>query len=256
MEKWFSADHHFFHEKIVTLQPRPFPTVDDMNEALICRWNSVVKPGDIVYHLGDFAKVNASQKEQLGHVFSRLNGEKQLIRGNHDEKNPIIYKLGWRWVGDIKVINIDGQVIVLCHRPMQVWDESMNGSWHLYGHVHGKLPEHSTCFKTDVGVDACNLRPISFGEVKEIMLKRTFAAPDKRRVYYEEDLPTAVSSTSGTTNSGSTRRLGKSVTIEYRCITGKCKYYSDCLYACTSKAENCRHFDPKSPEKVVVSPKE
>jgi calcineurin-like phosphoesterase family protein len=71
---------------------------------------------------------------------------------------------------------------------MQVWDESMNASWHLYGHVHGGLPEHQTCLKMDVGVDACGMRPMSFGEVKEIMSKRTFVPPDRRRVYYEEDL--------------------------------------------------------------------
>jgi calcineurin-like phosphoesterase family protein len=113
-----------------------------------------------------------------------------LVRGNHEYKNEFIDKLGWRWVGDIKVLSGIGTTIVLCHRPMQVWDESMHGSWHLYGHVHGMLPEHRTCFKTDVGVDVRGMRPISLEEVKAIMATRVFVPPDKRRVYYEEDLAT------------------------------------------------------------------
>lgn len=194
MERWFTADTHFGQEKLLQLQPRPYSSLAEMEEDLIRRWNEVVKPGDIVYHLGDFAVGKAEDKPRLQVIFNRLNGEKMLVSGNHDNRNAFIKKLGWKWVGDIKNISVDGIDVVLFHWPMQAWDGSMTGSWHLYGHVHGMLPEHRATLKMDVGVDVpfygeLPRRPFSFGEVKEVMSHREFVPPDKRQVYYKEDFP-------------------------------------------------------------------
>ena len=54
-------------------------TADEMDDAMVENWNSVVKPHDKVYHLGD-AVIQRRCLKTLG----RLNGKKQLIRGNHD----------------------------------------------------------------------------------------------------------------------------------------------------------------------------
>ena len=59
-----------------------FDDVNHMNEHMIERWNSVVKPGDIVYHLGD---VFFGDKEWMHTNFNRLHGSKRLIVGNHDD---------------------------------------------------------------------------------------------------------------------------------------------------------------------------
>jgi calcineurin-like phosphoesterase family protein len=193
MERWFTADPHFWHPAMLTLleRKRPYKSVEDMNEDLIRRWNDVVKRNDIVYVLGDFAvKMPEGGAEK---IFRQLNGDKFLIIGNHDQKNPSVVKLPWKWVGERKTLSFDGVHIALDHFPMQAWDGSMKGSWHLYGHVHGDLPEHPSCLKMDVGVDVMLygeplFRPISFGEIKEVLSKRIFVPPDKRRVYYEEDL--------------------------------------------------------------------
>jgi len=53
-----------------------------MNEYMIEKWNSVVKPGDIVYHCGD---VVIGPKDKFLPLFKRLNGSKRLIVGNHDD---------------------------------------------------------------------------------------------------------------------------------------------------------------------------
>ena len=52
---WFTADHHFGHKNIMKHCNRPFPSVDEMDEILTGNWNMLVKPGDTVYHIGDFA---------------------------------------------------------------------------------------------------------------------------------------------------------------------------------------------------------
>ena len=52
---WFTSDTHFFHNNIIDYCKRPFVNAEEMNEYIIKQWNSVVKPQDEVYHLGDFA---------------------------------------------------------------------------------------------------------------------------------------------------------------------------------------------------------
>src|SRR5258708_2167190 len=57
VQKYYTADTHFGHQLMLseTACARPFADTKAMDEALIANWNAVVKPGDIVYHLGDFS---------------------------------------------------------------------------------------------------------------------------------------------------------------------------------------------------------
>ena len=45
---YFTADQHFGHFNIIRLSHRPFASLDEMNEAMIAKWNAKVKPGDAV----------------------------------------------------------------------------------------------------------------------------------------------------------------------------------------------------------------
>jgi calcineurin-like phosphoesterase family protein len=80
-ETWFTSDHHFGHTNILKYEKeaRPFETVEEMNEALIDRWNAVVRDNDMVFHLGDFA----FGKHHIS-LAGRLKGRKKLVLGNHD----------------------------------------------------------------------------------------------------------------------------------------------------------------------------
>lgn len=83
------SDTHFGHENILNFtdkttgaRVRPFYDVRHMNEHMVDRWNSVVKPGDKVYHLGD---VFFGSKDAFQELWPRLNGSKRLVVGNHDD---------------------------------------------------------------------------------------------------------------------------------------------------------------------------
>ena len=52
---FFTSDHHFYHSNIIKYCQRPFHSVEEMNEEMIRRWNSVVGVDDTVYYLGDFS---------------------------------------------------------------------------------------------------------------------------------------------------------------------------------------------------------
>lgn len=150
---YFTSDTHYNHKNICRFSNRPFKSVQEMNEALIQNWNSVVKPEDTTYIIGDFNFGDAGESKR---ILSRLNGSKNLIKGNHDR---IQYSSdsGFGFIKDYYELThefSDGfkQKLVLCHYAMRVWNKSHYGSWNLYGHSHGSLEPVGK--QIDVGVDA------------------------------------------------------------------------------------------------------
>ena len=93
---YFTSDTHFTHANFLKFRDpedkliRPFDSVEAMDEYMIEKWNSVVKPGDRVYHLGDVT----FDYEQYKEINARLNGSKRLIVGNHDDI-PKLVRGGW-----------------------------------------------------------------------------------------------------------------------------------------------------------------
>ena len=81
---WFTSDLHLGHRAAISMCERPFETVEEMNEILICNFNSYVKKNDTVYILGDIA--HRSPIADVNLMIDRLNGKKILCKGNHDKK--------------------------------------------------------------------------------------------------------------------------------------------------------------------------
>lgn len=156
---WFTSDTHFDHANILKYTSRPFTTVEEMNEALITNWNSLVRPGDVVYHLGDFAF------RRHRYFAERLHGQIVLIEGSHDRMSASEGKAFQR-VGPRHTVPGEPDII-LSHYAMRVWPRSHYGTWHLFGHSHGHLPPHGKSF--DVGVDAWGFFPLSTIQVKARM---------------------------------------------------------------------------------------
>ena len=50
---YFTSDLHLGHKGIITMQNRPFESVEDMNRILLTNYNAVVGKDDTVYILGD-----------------------------------------------------------------------------------------------------------------------------------------------------------------------------------------------------------
>lgn len=175
---FFTADQHFGHAGILRHQSetRPFNSVEEMDEAMIERWNRVVGKGDVVRVLGDFSFYSP---EKTREILKRLNGQKSLIRGNHDASSdrPATRKC-WSTIKDydrVKVPRTDfpsvRQPIVLSHYAMRSWHGSFRGAWMLHGHSHGTLTDYGGLI-CDVGVDCWDLAPVSMKQLEEFMTDR------------------------------------------------------------------------------------
>jgi calcineurin-like phosphoesterase family protein len=178
---WFTSDHHWGHANIIRFSNRPYADVEEMNEALIANWNRVVGPHDVVYHLGD---IFLTQNAEALAIRQRLNGRIRLVLGNHD-KTALNIKHAFDWIKDYYEVKVDdaeawGGVrrIVLCHYAFRVWNKSHHGSWHLYGHSHGSLPDDPDSLSFDIGVDCHDYTPLSYAQVKAIMATKRFVPID------------------------------------------------------------------------------
>jgi len=159
---FFTADTHFEHARILEHCNRPYDTVTEMNEDLVKRWNAIVKPNDIVYHLGDFA-----WRDHYKWI-NQLNGKVILITGNHDKMN-VVAKEKFFEIHTFLERKINGQEITLCHYPLSTFNKIWHGAWHLYGHVHGVRKERDDFPACDVGVDVWDFQPVHFDVIQDKM---------------------------------------------------------------------------------------
>lgn len=135
MAIFYIADLHFGHANIIKYDNRPFRTVTGMNEALIENWNNAVSKNDTVYILGDLCWDKESKWPSL---LARLNGNKVLIRGNHDPKHmKAETRKYFQDVKDYKEIDDNGRKVILSHYAMPFHKDDYNErTWMLYEHVH------------------------------------------------------------------------------------------------------------------------
>lgn len=200
---WFTADTHFGHANVIKFCQRPFLTdadrslmeasstherspwtvsresVRNHDEQLLDAINSNVQLNDTLWILGDFCLGTYRHAESYrSRIVCR---DVRIVWGNHDHRS--LSDL-FQQCHEQCVIKIQKQPIFLNHYPMRYWDGSFRGSWHLYGHVHGRLAAEDRAenwrLARDVGVDACNYRPIGFEEIAEYMNQRVAAFEARR----------------------------------------------------------------------------
>lgn len=158
---YFTADEHYGHVKILKYCDRPFDSVEEMDEVMIGRHNSVVGQNDTTIHLGDFCLAKGNREKIHKEYITKLNGKHVFLEGSHD-----YWAKGWN-LRQIHKQVINKQQIICCHYAMRVWPASHYNSWHLYGHSHGRLDGVGKSF--DVGVDCFDFYPVSFDQVEVIM---------------------------------------------------------------------------------------
>ena len=210
---WFVSDTHFMHKNICIgvsewddkeKSCRNFQILEEMNELIINNINKYVKEDDILYHLGDWS---------FGGIDNIWEFRKQikckniyLVPGNHDhhiksdKELPNCSEFNGEFTDKVKElphiasiytcfaqflftevlpeltkITIDKQEVILCHFPLDEWENMDRGSIHLHGHSHHTKDYtdlNMYARRMDVGMDWEEFRPYNWDEIKEIMKER------------------------------------------------------------------------------------
>lgn len=127
------SDTHFGHAGVCRFTEsdgvtkiRPWTDPSEMDEEMVKRWNDTVRPNDKVYHLGDVV-INRKALPTM----ARLNGDKVLIRGNHDIFRDDEYRLYFRELRAYHVMN----GMILSHIPIHPESLGRFGV-NIHGHLH------------------------------------------------------------------------------------------------------------------------
>lgn len=141
--RYYISDCHFYHRSLlVSMDRRPFESVEAMNAFMIEKWNEKVRENDEVVILGDFSWGNAEETETL---LKALHGKKYLIRGNHDLylKDKKFDQSLFGWVKEYAELHDNKRKVVLSHYPIVCYngqyrlnEAGQPKTWMLYGHIH------------------------------------------------------------------------------------------------------------------------
>jgi calcineurin-like phosphoesterase family protein len=166
------SDTHFGHAGVCRFtrndgvtKLRPWDSAEEMDEAMVKAWNERVRPADKVYHLGDVV-IN---RRALG-IMRRLNGDKVLIRGNHDIFPDVEYREHFRELRAYHVMN----GMILSHIPIHSESLGRFGT-NIHGHLHanrvmlpgfnGKITDIVDTRYHCVCVEQTDFAPILFEDV-------------------------------------------------------------------------------------------
>lgn len=166
---FITSDTHFGHAGVTKFlredgtKLRPWDSVEEMDEEMVKRWNETVKPTDKVYHLGDVV-IN---RKALA-LMHRLNGDKVLIKGNHDIFKLTDYTQHFRDIRAYHVMN----GLILSHIPVHESNLYRFGA-NIHGHTHSNrvmMTDQYGVTKIDpryfcACVEQTDFRPILFEDV-------------------------------------------------------------------------------------------
>lgn len=167
---FLTSDTHFGHLGVCRFMRedgvtklRPWDSPEEMDEAMVKMWNETVKPTDKVYHLGDVVINRKALK-----ILHRLNGDKVLIKGNHDIFRLDEYTPFFRDIRGSHVMN----GLILTHipvHPQQLYRFGCN----IHGHLHSNRVMQTDRYGVttvdpryfSVCVEQTDFRPILFEDV-------------------------------------------------------------------------------------------
>ena len=155
------SDTHFGHKNICVFTRedgsplRPWDDSDAMDADMIERWNAVVRPNDVVYHLGDVV-IN---RRCLG-TLAKLNGSKRLVLGNHDIFDHSDYLPYFKRLhGSFKL-----DTILLSHIPLHPDSVPRWAMCNVHGHIHAQDIPDARYY--NVSVEMIDYAPIALEDLK------------------------------------------------------------------------------------------
>ena len=188
--RYFTADTHYGHARIIEFCGRPYAEVSEMNADLVMRASTIMSGGDELWHLGDVA---LGEREQNLAYLAAIPAEVTLVAGNHDHCHPSNGDRAERYVElyrrlcglrklypeNAKLELASAMVVQVSHFPyadpetngledrhgrlvsdkFAKWRPIDDDSWLLCGHVHEMWRQRGRMI--NVGVDAWGGDPVS-----------------------------------------------------------------------------------------------
>ncbi len=156
LDTWIVSDTHFGHPNIIKYCNRPI----NHNEIMVEWWRDLIKRDDTVLHLGDLAVWFGETEDHWLRVAAGLNGQKYMLRGNHDLLADAKYgNLGFTVIPEF-IQEFAGGRVLFSHYP----DTTRLDDWdvNIHGHIHNnpydpKYPQGRDY--RNVSIEVMNYKP-------------------------------------------------------------------------------------------------
>ena len=159
------SDTHFFDENLVTKRDRKniFASIEDMNETIITKWNSVVSENDNVLHLGDVYHSYDVSLGELTNLLNRLNGNIYVAIGNNDNVDYLAKSERFQsihlWFRDYK------NELILSHSPLAEMSFKCYGDNYTNIHGHTHIAGSPRGDYINVSADVIKFKPVNIGQL-------------------------------------------------------------------------------------------
>ena len=160
---WFTSDLHLGHERIIGYNRPQYHNLHEMHYDIIQRWNALVKDKDTVWVLGDV--VFGRDSYLYLPLLEQLNGNKNLILGNHDNYPMDNYQ---KYFKKIESSNKIGKC-VLTHIPVHPQQLESRFKANIHGHLHDSCLNDKRYI--NVNMDQCDMRPVSWSSIESRISK-------------------------------------------------------------------------------------
>jgi len=160
-KRYIISDPHFGHFNIIAFANRPFTTVEEMDEGIIERWNSVVNSEDRVFVAGDIA-MSRKYVEKIQYC----NGHKILLPGNHDIYPAKDYL---KYFEDIRAYMVEDNILI-SHMPLLLGNRIGRFIGNIHGHTHNIDLEDSRYL--NISWEKLNGYPILLEDAKDMLISQ------------------------------------------------------------------------------------
>lgn len=176
MNIWLISDTHFYHDRMYQFVDEAgvrvrsqFKDATEGDAYMIEAWNSVVKPEDHVWHLGDVTMLRGTGNVWLlNQMIGQLNGHKRLVLGNHDNFDVRQY----RDAGFQKVVGSHRHAgLLYSHIPLHPTSiENPRILANVHGHIHSLAAPPGKY--VNVSVEQIGYTPIHLDAVLKLARQR------------------------------------------------------------------------------------
>ena len=168
MATYLIGNCQFGRATIIKQNKRPFDNVQEMNEEMIQRWNSVVTDEDDVIHLGNFAWDPKTAQDAL----LRLNGTIFFTRGEHDAALEVLESKGMLR-SRVKMIDCLTHLpelnLSMTYWPLKVWPNKRGKkSYNIIGYPEKKFKSDPKDRIINVSTDLWKNQPQDLQKLLEI----------------------------------------------------------------------------------------
>lgn len=164
MKIFFTGNLQFGRPSAIKEFKRPFANVDEMNEALVQNWNSVVTDEDVVYVIGNFAWDPTTAEEML----ALLNGQILIVPG--EMEHPIEELDDNDNMPDgtsltEQIFTCEEDKVTVSYWPLMEWPHKSEGHYLFFGYPNPKYKTDHKKKLVNVACDFWAYKPQSFDSI-------------------------------------------------------------------------------------------